>query len=58
MTSPADAALGGQRVTLYQYDVCPFCNKVKAFLDYHEVPVRRRRGESGDEGQLSGGGWV
>jgi microsomal prostaglandin-E synthase 2 len=26
------------RVTLYQYDVCPFCNKVRAFLDYHSIP--------------------
>ena len=25
-------------VTLYQYEVCPFCCKVKAFLDYHRVP--------------------
>ena len=24
-------------VTLYQYEVCPFCCKVKAFLDYHKV---------------------
>jgi microsomal prostaglandin-E synthase 2 len=22
---------------LYQYDVCPFCNKVQAFLDFHNV---------------------
>jgi microsomal prostaglandin-E synthase 2 len=27
-----------QSVVLYQYDVCPFCNKVKAFLDYHNIP--------------------
>jgi microsomal prostaglandin-E synthase 2 len=26
------------RVTLYQYDVCPFCNKVRAYLDYHSIP--------------------
>jgi microsomal prostaglandin-E synthase 2 len=24
-------------ITLYQYEVCPFCCKVKAFLDYHKV---------------------
>ena len=24
-------------VMLYQYDVCPFCNKVQAFLDFHDV---------------------
>lgn len=25
-------------IVLYQYDVCPFCNKVRAYLDYHSVP--------------------
>ena len=25
---------------LYQYEVCPFCCKVKAFLDYHRIPYR------------------
>lgn len=25
-------------MTLYQYDVCPFCNKVKAMLDFHAIP--------------------
>lgn len=24
-------------IILYQYEVCPFCNKVRAFLDYHNV---------------------
>jgi microsomal prostaglandin-E synthase 2 len=23
---------------LYQYDSCPFCNKVRAYLDFHRVP--------------------
>uniref|UniRef100_A0A7S0X380 Prostaglandin E synthase 2 n=1 Tax=Mantoniella antarctica TaxID=81844 RepID=A0A7S0X380_9CHLO len=27
-----------ESVTLYQYDVCPFCNKVKAMLDFHGIP--------------------
>lgn len=27
-------------VLLYQYDTCPFCNKVKAFLDLHNVAYR------------------
>ena len=27
-------------VILYQYEVCPFCCKVKAFLDYHNIPYR------------------
>ena len=24
-------------ITVYQYEVCPFCCKVKTFLDYHKV---------------------
>ncbi|XP_057952651.1 uncharacterized protein LOC131146856 isoform X2 [Malania oleifera] len=27
-------------VVLYQYEACPFCNKVKAFLDYYDVPYK------------------
>jgi microsomal prostaglandin-E synthase 2 len=27
-------------IVLYQYEVCPFCCKVKAFLDYHNLPYR------------------
>jgi glutaredoxin len=26
-----------RELVLYQYEVCPFCCKVKAFLDYHKV---------------------
>ena len=26
------------RLVLYQYESCPFCNKVRAFLDFHRVP--------------------
>ncbi|XP_068455008.1 prostaglandin E synthase 2 [Clinocottus analis] len=26
---------GGVKLTLYQYKTCPFCSKVRAFLDYH-----------------------
>ncbi|KAG9442777.1 hypothetical protein H6P81_018631 [Aristolochia fimbriata] len=29
-----------QNVVLYQYEACPFCNKVKAFLDYHNIPYK------------------
>lgn len=25
-------------LVLYQYQACPFCNKVRAFLDFHKVP--------------------
>ncbi|ERN08494.1 prostaglandin E synthase 2 isoform X3 [Amborella trichopoda] len=27
-------------VVLYQYEACPFCNKVKAFLDYHDIAYK------------------
>ncbi|CAL8467783.1 g7321 [Coccomyxa elongata] len=29
-----------REIILYQYEVCPFCCKVKAFLDYHKIPYR------------------
>ena len=29
-----------KEVILYQYEVCPFCNKVRAFLDYHKVELK------------------
>ncbi|XP_044161574.1 prostaglandin E synthase 2 [Bufo gargarizans] len=29
---------GGLHLTLYQYKTCPFCSKVRAFLDYHQLP--------------------
>ncbi|XP_068577189.1 prostaglandin E synthase 2 [Cebidichthys violaceus] len=28
----------GLALTLYQYKTCPFCSKVRAFLDYHGLP--------------------
>jgi len=27
-------------ITLYQYQVCPFCCKVRAFLDYNKIPYK------------------
>ena len=27
-------------VVLYQVEACPFCNKVKAFLDYYDIPYK------------------
>uniref|UniRef100_A0A0D6QXV7 Prostaglandin E synthase 2 n=1 Tax=Araucaria cunninghamii TaxID=56994 RepID=A0A0D6QXV7_ARACU len=27
-----------KNLVLYQYAACPFCNKVKAFLDYYDLP--------------------
>ncbi|CAH2316281.1 outer dense fiber 2 isoform X2 [Pelobates cultripes] len=29
---------GNLQLTLYQYKTCPFCSKVRAFLDYYQVP--------------------
>lgn len=29
-----------KEVVMYQYEACPFCNKVRAFLDYHDIPYR------------------
>ncbi|XP_035513911.1 prostaglandin E synthase 2 [Morone saxatilis] len=29
---------GGVKLTLYQYKTCPFCSKVRAFLDYQGLP--------------------
>ncbi|XP_034086022.1 prostaglandin E synthase 2 [Gymnodraco acuticeps] len=29
---------GGLKLILYQYKTCPFCSKVRAFLDYHGLP--------------------
>lgn len=28
----------GLSLTLYQYKTCPFCSKVRAFLDYYGLP--------------------
>jgi microsomal prostaglandin-E synthase 2 len=27
-------------ITLYQYQVCPFCCKVRAYLDFHKIPYK------------------
>ena len=29
-----------QDIIVYQYEVCPFCCKLKAFLDYHKVDLQ------------------
>lgn len=28
------------QLTLYQYKTCPFCSKVRAFLDFHALPYQ------------------
>jgi microsomal prostaglandin-E synthase 2 len=32
------AAAADDVVRLYQYAICPFCNKTKAVMDYAQVP--------------------
>lgn len=34
---PDEARPLPSRITLYQYEVCPYCCKVRAFLDYYKV---------------------
>ncbi|NWU90696.1 PGES2 synthase, partial [Upupa epops] len=36
--SAAELPAGKLQLTLYQYKTCPFCSKVRAFLDYHGLP--------------------
>nr|XP_027326904.1 prostaglandin E synthase 2 [Anas platyrhynchos] len=36
--SAAELPTGDLQLTLYQYKTCPFCSKVRAFLDYHGLP--------------------
>ncbi|XP_027725327.1 prostaglandin E synthase 2 isoform X1 [Vombatus ursinus] len=33
-----ELAEGRLQLTLYQYKTCPFCSKVRAFLDFHALP--------------------
>ncbi|KAB1212288.1 Prostaglandin E synthase 2 [Morella rubra] len=37
---PPPTELVPKDVVLYQYEACPFCNKVKAFLDYYDIPYK------------------
>lgn len=37
---PSPARFAPKDVLLYQYEACPFCNKVKAFLDYYQIPYK------------------
>lgn len=36
----SESARSTPEIVLYQYEVCPFCNKVRAYLDYHDLPYR------------------
>ncbi|CAL0318976.1 unnamed protein product [Lupinus luteus] len=35
-----DEGFNPKEVVLFQYEACPFCNKVKAFLDYYDLPYK------------------
>ncbi|KAL4361512.1 hypothetical protein GQ457_04G011940 [Hibiscus cannabinus] len=37
---PPPVEIMPKEVVLYQYEACPFCNKVKAFLDYYDIPYK------------------
>jgi microsomal prostaglandin-E synthase 2 len=37
-TSPTTPSPSPSSLVLYQYQICPFCNRVKAFLDYNRIP--------------------
>ena len=32
---------GKYKIRLYQYEVCPFCNKARAYMEYHRIPFER-----------------
>lgn len=38
LSSSATGETSAALVQLYQYAICPFCNKSKALLDYAKVP--------------------
>jgi len=38
--NPVLTELPKEPVTLYQYEVCPFCNKLRAFLDYNNIAYK------------------
>ncbi|KAI5655954.1 hypothetical protein M9H77_24747 [Catharanthus roseus] len=37
---PVQQKVRPEDVVLYQYEACPFCNKIKAFLDYYDLPYK------------------
>ncbi|XP_057435076.1 uncharacterized protein LOC130727835 isoform X1 [Lotus japonicus] len=36
----SETGIKPKNCVLFQYEACPFCNKVKAFLDYYDVPYK------------------
>ncbi len=41
------------RIILYQYATCPFCNKVKVYLDYYGIPYEKVEVRPVPKSQLS-----
>lgn len=39
-SQPLRGDLLPKEVVLYQYEACPFCNKVRAFLDYYDIKYK------------------
>jgi len=39
-TIPDSVSLKSSEVKLYQFESCPFCRKVRACLDYHQIPYK------------------
>lgn len=33
-----DNIIKNKEITLYQYEACPFCSKVRSFMDYNDIP--------------------
>ena len=31
------SSINKNNITIYQYKICPFCNRVKSFLDYNQM---------------------
>ncbi|KAA8492650.1 Prostaglandin E synthase 2 [Porphyridium purpureum] len=40
MSADSSSTTEPMDIVLYQYEVCPFCNKVRAFLDFHKIPYK------------------
>lgn len=39
-SSTAQTIWGENDITLYQYKICPFCNRAKAYMDYNRIPYK------------------
>ncbi|KXZ47817.1 hypothetical protein GPECTOR_32g429 [Gonium pectorale] len=50
---PSEAQPLPSRITLYQYEVCPYCCKVRALLDYYKLPYTSIEVNPLTKGELS-----